>query len=140
MFSLMEYVYIFAFLLNLIWEYGHLPLYECINRWDRVQKIFFPFLASVGDAVIVLGILYGAGWVSGAVGVGLGTGIFWTVHLLIGFFVAVLLEWLAIRFKMWEYKSSMPAIRVARRTLGISPVLQITLTPVLALYLGLLLI
>jgi len=140
MLSLMELVFILALLLNLVWEYAHLPLYDCMDRWNLPRKIGYPFLASVADAVIVLGILYGAGWISGAAGAGLGTAGFWTIHLLAALLVALILEWVAIRENLWSYRSSMPTLTIARRSIGLSPLLQITLTPTLALYVGLLLI
>lgn len=140
MISLLEYVSIFAFLLNLVWEYSHLPLYDCMDHWNLPRKILYPFLAAIGDAVIVLGILYGAGWISGIVGAGLATTGFWAVHLLTALFIAVLLEWVAIRAKLWGYRSSMPAFTITGRSVGMSPLLQITLTPSLALYFGFLLI
>lgn len=140
MISLLEYVFVFAFLLNLIWEYGHLPLYNCMDRWNLLQKILYPVLATIGDVVIVLGILYSAGWISGVVGAGMATARFWAVHLLTALMIAVLLEWVAIRARMWGYRPPMPTFTVAGRSVGLSPLLQITLTPSLALYLGFLMI
>lgn len=136
----MEYVFIFAFLLNLVWEYGHLPMYDCMDRWNLPRKILYPFFASLADLVVVVGILYGAGWISGVVGAGLATTGFWAIHLLTALLIAVFLEWVAIRTRLWGYKTSMRTFTITGQSVGLSPLLQITLTPSLSLYLGLLLI
>lgn len=128
--QLVFYVFIIGFLLNLVWENAQAPLYEgYTNFWDHFMICFW---ASLVDAAVVL-LLYGLlsfwykdfywvqdlNWKSVAVLVFLGGGI------AIGF------EQWAFKNNMWSYKNNMPVIFSG---IGLSPLLQMMLLPLLTFY------
>ena len=127
---------LYALGLNAVWEYAQLiPLYTCWERWSRWQKLFVPPAAILGDVVIVLGVAETTGWLTG-----IGTLIpqgwtGWGILLGVSFAASILFEWIARRLQLWDYRPAMPTIRAGGETIGLAPVLQITLLPAASLLL-----
>lgn len=120
-----------AFIINFLWEYAHLPLYRCIEIWNRSQKIALPLLAAIGDAVIVIVIVALSVIIAEQSGI-LEPVLFWFVLIGLSIILSVFLEGFARIKRLWEYRSAMPLIHIGPVRLGISPFLQISFTPLLS--------
>lgn len=123
---------IVAFLLNLGWEMLQMPLYKGMSL--SIQSAVFCALASLADVVMLL--LYDAFAL-------IYKNPFWVQSLtlrrililaLAGGTGAVLAEIRQVSFGNWTYSRSMPIIPVAN--VGLSPVLQFMMLPVIIYYLS----
>ena len=121
-------VTVLSFLLNFIWELIQIPLYK--NSSYDIVHIAFCALASLADAIMVLLLYFGFAFVF--------RNQFWIQHLkwqriiiviLIGGIGAVLAEIRHLTLGNWAYAGSMPIIPIIN--VGISPVLQFMLLPLL---------
>ena len=109
-------VALFAFLLNLVWEFGQVPLYRDLPSQGHWASIKLCARATLGDAVIAVvafwvlaALVASRRWitapsvlqVAGFVGIGLG--------------ISTVLEWLAIHVQgRWAYAASMPIVPVVQ--------------------------
>lgn len=127
---------LYALGLNAAWEYAQLvPLYTCWDRWSRWQKLFVPPAAILGDVVIVLGVAETTGWLT-EIGTLIPQGWpGWGILLGVSLAASILFEWIARRLRLWDYRPAMPTLHVGGETLGLAPVLQITLLPAASLLL-----
>lgn len=117
-----------GFVLNLIWELVHGPLYKDYKYdWDHIP---FCVLASITDMLTLLLMLFGFGiWYKN---------IFWIKQfsfckvfliMLAGGLGTTFLEMWHIDRGDWSYGLSMPLIPIVR--VGVSPVLQFTILPLI---------
>lgn len=127
-------VALFAFLLNLVWEFGQVPLYRDLPSLGHWASIKLCARATLGDAVIavvafwvVAAVVASRRWitapsgleVAGFVGIGLG--------------ISTALEWMAIHVQgRWAYAASMPIVPVVQ--IGLAPVLQWLILPPLVVW------
>lgn len=88
--------------------------------------------AIVGDVGIVLGVAALARLAVGDKALTLMSARGWTALLALGFVASVLLEWLARVLNLWGYTEHMPTITLFGHTVGISPIVQITILPALS--------
>lgn len=87
--------------------------------------------------LIVLGVAALAGFLAGRQRLAPPDGRGWAALLAVGFAVAVFLEWAAQVISLWGYSALTPTVTVGGHTVGLSPVVQITLLPALSVYLAL---
>jgi len=127
-------VALFAFLLNLVWEFGQVPLYRDLPSQGHWASIKLCARATLGDAVIAVVALWvvaavtvsrrwitapSAAQVACFVGIGLG--------------ISTALEWVAIHVQgRWAYGASMPIVPVLQ--IGLAPVLQWVIAPPLVVW------
>ena len=119
-------IFIFAFLLNLLWEYLHEPLYIT----TMVHDLFGFLYMAAADGLLVL-LIY---WI-----VCLQARTFfwpsdWKKQLVLiiisGIFLSFFIEIKNMYFtSVWSYTAAMPVLPILH--IGISPVLQMVITPVL---------
>ena len=125
---------LFAFLLNLVWEFAQVPLYRDLPSSGHWASIKLCARATLGDAVIavvafwvVAAVVASRRWITAPsvlqvacfVGIGLG--------------IATTLEWMAIHVQArWAYGTSMPMVPVLR--VGLTPVLQWVIVPPLVVW------
>lgn len=125
-------VFLFSYLLNFVWESWHgVFLYEEHNV-AAAKYVLMMNSVSFMDAVIITGIYFITALVS--------RDIFWlkewnsariTVFVSIGGIVAVAIECMAVYvLRAWGYNASMPLVL----GIGLSPLLQLSATGVLAIY------
>ena len=124
---------VFAFLLNLAWELIQIPLYK--NPVYDFDHMAFCTLASLADVIMVLLLYFGLAFIF--------KDPFWIQDLkwkrifllaLIGGAGAVLSEMRHLSLGSWGYDDSMPVIPVVN--VGISPVLQFMILPLLICFLS----
>lgn len=125
-------VFLFSYLLNFVWESWHgVFLYEEHNL-VATKYVLMMNHVSVMDAVIITGMYFVTALVS--------KDIFWlkewngariAVFLVIGVFVAAVIEYMAVYvLRAWSYNAFMPLVL----GIGLSPLLQLSATGVLAIY------
>lgn len=119
--------------LNLIWELVQMPLYKGPSY--NIAQIAFCALASVADALMVLLLYFGVSLIF--------NNSFWIQHpkwqqvaitILMGGTGAVLAEIRHLSSGTWAYADSMPIIPIVN--VGMSPVLQFMVLPLLIYYLS----
>ncbi len=120
------YIIVFAFVLNLAWENAHVRLYT--NIFPGVNLLPFLLIPTFCDMVIIL-----AGYkLLKKLGI---TPLSWRgVSFLVvyGLIVALIIEAVSLRARWWSYAPAMPILPLA--DVGVSPILQMVLLPVLSIY------
>lgn len=135
LFLVLIIVLFFSFMLNFVWEKTHVVLYKDYS--DFVAKFFIPvsIYTAFIDTILVL-IIYFLNavifqdflWVKRINYFNiLITGIF-------GIFIATFIEQRALNLGKWAYTDSMPILPILN--VGLSPVLQMILLPVIIFYLA----
>ncbi len=109
-------VFIFAFVLNLIWEWGHSFLYA--NYKGGAITEFILARAALTDAVIILGLIFVLRLSSILVRHS------WLL-ILVGIIISILIEYWALSTGRWEYKDIMPIIPLLNT--GLTPTIQLGL-------------
>ena len=121
---------------NLVWEVAQLPLYTIWRTGTAGENAFAVIHCTVGDVVLALSILAVALLVAGHRDWPVRN--FWPVAILtvlLGTSSTVLLEWLnVVVWKSWAYSSLMPVLPVLGFGVGLSPLLQWIVVPLLALW------
>lgn len=121
---------------NFIWEVAHLPLYTIWRTGTAGENGLAVVHCTVGDVVLALGIFAVALLIAGKRD--------WPVHsfwrvavltVLLGIGSTLLLEWLnVVIWKSWAYSSFMPVLPLPGFDVGLSPLLQWIVVPLLALW------
>lgn len=119
-----------GFLLNLVWENLHAPLYqEYTNFWDHFM---INALASLGDgALIVLFYFIFSTWKKNTYWIKCFNWIDAFLFMIFGALVAIGIEQLALSYDIWHYTEKMPVIL----STGLTPLIQLILLPSLTLLL-----
>ena len=119
-------IFLFAVLLNYLWELVQAPLYVGFESYGR-EMLWHCFVASLGDGVMVLAIV-AVGWIGfgrwnwferpGIVG--------YVAVLTSGFFLALLVEVVALLvLGRWQYTEKMPTLF----GIGVVPLAQMLVLP-----------
>lgn len=135
-------VALWGFLLNMAWEFGQCTVLYDMWDWGFWRATAWMWGAIFGDVLIVLGVALGAVLLVGArrllpphaVGP---DGVGWAALLGVGFVASVGLEWAAQALELWGYSDLMPTLTVLGHTVGLSPVVQVTVLPALSVWLAL---
>ena len=123
---------IISFILHLIWENAHAPLFVGYESFS--QHFFYCFLATFGDVLFTL-IVY---WMIAI----LKNDFNWIKNInkndyfvlaIFGIFFALGIEYRALLWERWQYSSLMPIIPYFK--IGLTPILQMTLLLPLSFYL-----
>ena len=123
-------VFIFAYLLNFLWEsYHSIYLYTCCKEMNSVSHIKLITYVSFIDSLIILGIY-------------LAISVFWRDYswiykikkeqiytfIILGLIVALIIEYKAVYlFHQWSYSDLMPTIF----GIGLSPLIQLSITGII---------
>ena len=128
---------LWGFLLNMVWEFGQCTLLYDMWDWGFWRATVWMWGAIFGDVVIVLGVVLGATLLVGADRLRPPGAVGWAALLGVGFVASVGLEWAAQALDLWGYSELMPTLTVLGHIVGLSPVVQVTVLPVLAVRLAL---
>jgi uncharacterized membrane protein YhaH (DUF805 family) len=90
--------------------------------------------AIAGDVVITLGVAFGAAVLVGVRRLTPPDRPGWAALLGVGFVASVGLEWAAQALGLWGYSDLMPTVTVFGHTVGLSPIVQVTVLPALAVW------
>lgn len=127
---------LWAFGLNAVWEFGQCTVLYDMWGWGFWRGIAWMWAAIFGDVVIVLGVAAIARGIVGATSLHPLDRRGWAALLVIGFVTSVVLEWAARVLGLWSYSAWMPTITVLGHTVGLSPIVQITVLPAASVYLA----
>lgn len=123
--------------LNAVWEFAHAgPLYDMWAEVGFGSGLFHITLAILGDGLIVLGVAGAASFCVGPRHVLRCTWKAAAVMLGIGLVAAFVLEWIPRELGWWTYNELMPTLHALGETVGLAPLAQITLLPVLSVFLA----
>lgn len=115
-----------AFLFNWPWELAVIPAYREVGGWDWMDAFPHCTTATVGDALVALGV-YGVGALASG-RVEWGSDRRWNVYLtaaVLGAAAALALEWRALATERWSYSDLMPIVPGLR--VGLLPFVQLPL-------------
>ncbi len=119
-------------LLNLIWEFAHMPLYTIWEEGTTEEILFAAFHCTGGDALIGLTAIMLAVFLSGGTrwpDERIQTVLFAAIFIGVGY--TIFSEWLNIVVReAWAYRDIMPVVPILN--VGLSPLLQWIVIPVLA--------
>ncbi len=124
----------FALFLNTMWEFAQCSVLFDMRGWGLSKGTVWMWGAIAGDVLIVLGVVAIAKLVSkflfadGQVGR--------TALVVVGLFMSILLEWIALELQLWSYSDVMPTLSVWGTRVGLSPIIQITVLPAASYILG----
>jgi hypothetical protein len=127
---------LWGFVLNMLWEFGQCTLLYDMWDWGFWRATAWMWGAILGDVVIVLGVVLGAVLLVGARRVAPPDALGWAALLGAGFVASVGLEWAAQALDLWGYSDLMPTLTVFGHTVGLSPVVQVTVLPALSAWLA----
>lgn len=121
---------------NLTWEFAHVPLYT-IWRTETASSVAFTVVhCTAGDVVLALGTFAVALLLAGSRDWPACN--FWPVTALtvvLGIGSTLFFEWLnVVIWKSWAYSSLMPVLPVLGFGVGLSPLLQWIVVPLVALW------
>jgi hypothetical protein len=122
----------YGFLLNMLWEFGQCGFLYDMWDWGFWRGSAWMWGAIIGDVGIVLGVTTLARFGVADTALTSMNSRGWTALLAVGFVAGVLLEWLAKVLGLWAYTELMPTITLFEHTVGLSPIVQITVLPALS--------
>lgn len=129
-------IILYSFILNAIWEFVQCIFLYNMWSWSFIKSIIVMWLAILGDVLITLSIIYIVAFlidIDKIKNLNLKAIV---LIVLISFYSSVFLELTAKVLKLWEYSEYMPVITIMDYTLGLSPIVQISLLPLLSVYLS----
>lgn len=120
-------IVLFAFLINFVWEVWHSELYTTCHRMTYWARIRLLTLMSLKDGFWIAALYFFTFFIFGSENILTNldqTFLFVFLALLVGYFT----EYTALKWKRWEYHSTMPmALGV-----GLTPLLELAVTGLLA--------
>jgi hypothetical protein len=125
---------LWGFGLHALWEFAQCTLLYDMWEWGFWRATAWMWGAIAGDVVITLGVALGAALAVGARRLDPPDRVGWGALLGVGFVASVGLEWGAQALELWGYSDLMPTVTVLGHTVGLSPVVQVTTLPALAVW------
>lgn len=123
-------------MLNTGWEFGQCFFLYDMWDWGFWRATVWMWGAILGDVFIVAGVVFLSTFLVGAQRLTSPNLRGWLGLLLVGLVAGMSLEWLARVLDLWDYTARMSTVPVAGYTVGLSPVVQVTVLPALSLYLA----
>jgi hypothetical protein len=125
---------IFAFLLNFVWEFAQVPLFQGMAQAGHWRAIQVCARATLGDVVIALIAFWAVAvacrsrrWVLRPTSPKV------TGFVVVGVLITIVMEWLATHaLGRWTYAASMPVVPALE--VGVSPLLQWVVLPPLVVW------
>ena len=127
-------VALWGFALHALWEFGQCTLLYNMWEWGFWRATVWMWGAIAGDVVITLGVALGAAVLVGATRLSPPDRLGWAALLGVGFVASIVLEWAAQALDLWGYSDLMPTLTVLGHTVGLSPIVQVTVLPAVAVW------
>ncbi len=124
---------LWAFVLNTLWEFGQCTVLYDMWDWGLWRGALWMWGAIAGDVLIVLGVVAIASMLA-SLNPPVVSG--WLALASTSFVASVALEWIAQYLRLWEYSTWMPTIDLLGFSVGLAPIAQITLLPLLSVFLA----
>lgn len=127
--NLIIYLFLSAFITNLIWENLQAPLYTGFKSFG--QHFLFCFVASLVDAVVILGLYFAIGLIR--------KNSMWLFNIRLadtlilmafGLVTAIVFEKWALKSGKWDYASEMPVVF----GIGLAPLVQLAILSLISVY------
>lgn len=128
-------LFLWAVFLNYLWELSQLPLFQGFASFHLGVALEHCAWYTLGDATIVLSLYALGAWWRGTWNWGFR--LQWRDYLwfpLMGMFVAIVIEYLALAWGRWEYGADMPL--VPGMSVALLPVIQMSVLPLLSVRLA----
>ena len=127
--KLLIYIFLIGFVLNLIWEYLHYPLYNDLSgipsNLHLWQATFFDALSILTTTLLISLKNSNLSWIKKSKTTD------YILTIIIPLTITIITEIINLNLGRWKYKSSMPTIF----GLGLSPLIQLPLTTTISLFL-----
>jgi hypothetical protein len=127
---------LWGFGLHALWEFAQCTLLYDMWSWGFWRATAWMWGAIAGDIVITLGVALGASLLVRARHLDPPGRPGWAALLGVGFVASVGLEWGAKALGLWGYSDLMLTVTVLGHTVGLSPIVQVTALPALAVWLA----
>ena len=124
---------IWAFVLNTLWEFGQCTVLYDMWDWGLWRGALWMWAAIAGDVLIVLGVVAISSMLA-SLNPPVVSG--WLALASTSFVASIALEWFAQYLRLWEYSTWMPTIDLLGFSVGLAPIAQITLLPLLSVFLA----
>ncbi|WP_118827279.1 hypothetical protein [Salinibacter ruber] len=135
-FSFWPQIAAWGFLLNMVWEFGQCLFLYDMWSWGFWRGAGWMWGAIFGDVLIVLGVAALARLAVGPAALDRMSWRAWVSLLWIGLVASIGLEWAARALGFWGYSVWMPTVTVLGHTVGLSPIVQVTMLPALSVALA----
>jgi len=126
------FLFLIAFVLHIVWENAQAPLFQGYASFAA----HFPMclVGTVGDVLITLSVYFIVALLKNDINwISVLNKKDFVILAVIGFFIAVGIEWRALLFGRWAYADAMPIIPYLK--VGLTPILQMTFLLPLSMYL-----
>lgn len=127
---------LWAFALNALWEFGQCTVLYNMWDWGLWRGAAWMWGAIVGDVVIVFSIVCATALLAGIHHLSPPDSVGWLTLISTSFIASIALEWLAQYLALWNYSEWMPTADIAGFSVGLAPIVQITLLPPLSVFLA----
>lgn len=127
-FWLLAKVWLVAFGLNLLWEFGHCRLYETCRRmpWRRLMPLLVRMAGKDGLLLVLFYVI--ASWLTDSTAV-VNDGAALVIFIVLCLAFAFIDERVSLRLKRWAYAAAMPTVG----GVGVSPLLELAVTGLVTL-------
>lgn len=125
---------LWGFIFNLLWEFLQCYFLYDMSGWGFWRITLWMWGAIIGDVLIVLGVVLLAYFIAGKRWIAPPDARGYLVLFIIGLAAAIFLEWLARALNLWEYSDLMPTLTVFGYTVGLSPIIQVTVLPAASVF------
>ena len=130
----LRHIALWSLAFHALWEFVQCTVLYGMWSWGFWRAAAWMWGAIAGDVVITLGVASGAAVLVGARRLTPPDRAGWAALLGVGFVASVSLEWAAQALGLWGYSDLMPTIAVFGRTVGMSPIVQVTVLPAIAVW------
>lgn len=128
-------LFVYGLGLNAFWEFAQAgPLYDMWAEVGLGWGAFHIMVAIFGDALLVVGLTWAVAKLCRSDQLLPTSTGQWFLLFLLGCVAGIFLEWLARMMGFWTYNELMPLLSVSGKTVGLSPVLQITFLPAISAF------
>ncbi len=115
-----------SFPINFIWEMGQMPFYSGMSY--NLANTLFCLVASIGDVFMIIMIFFGVAFLTKDYNwVYKSTLRQYGLAMIVGLFLAIFVEYFALKLGLWQYSYRMPLI--TNTGIGIIPLLQMVVLP-----------